>query len=287
MAQERNSMSVIDRLRYDGKRALVVGGATGMGAAAAKSAGELGAEVIVLDYAPVKFDVAKAIQVDLRDPASIDAGIDEIGGPVHAVFSAAGIAGGADLMKINFIGHRHLIDRLLEKNQLPSGSSICFISSVAGMGWENDLPLLTEFLATPDFAAADSWSKAHESEGIIHYGFSKKAINAYVATQGYHLLKKGIRINAICPGPTDTPLAQANADLWLAFAQDYREATGCKVHTPDEMASAMVFLNSDGARAISGVNLLVDNGHAMSSITGSFAPGKPILDLIMGKISLS
>ena len=67
-------MSVIDRLRYDGKRALVVGGATGMGAAAAKSAGELGAEVIVLDYAPVKFDVAKAIQVDLRDPASIDAG---------------------------------------------------------------------------------------------------------------------------------------------------------------------------------------------------------------------
>ena len=51
-------MSVIDRLRYDGKRALVVGGATGMGAAAAKSAGELGAEVIVLDYAPVKFDVA-------------------------------------------------------------------------------------------------------------------------------------------------------------------------------------------------------------------------------------
>src|ERR1700677_3202401 len=116
MAQERNSMSVIDRLRYDGKRALVVGGATGMGAAAAKSAGELGAEVIVLDYAPVKFDVAKAIQVVLRDPASIDAGIDEIGGPARA------IADGAGLMKINFIGHRHLLDRLLEKIQLPSAS---------------------------------------------------------------------------------------------------------------------------------------------------------------------
>ena len=49
-------MSIVDRLRYDGKRALVVGGATGMGAAAAKSAAELGAEVIVLDYAPVDYE---------------------------------------------------------------------------------------------------------------------------------------------------------------------------------------------------------------------------------------
>ena len=178
-------MTAIDRLRYDGKRALVVGGATGMGAAAAKSAAELGAEVIVMDYAPVKYDVTQSLQVDLRDPASIDSALEQVGGPVHAVFSAAGIAEGPDLMKINFIGHRHLIDRLLEKNQLPNGSAICFISSVAGMGWENDLELINEFLATPDFAAAEAWSKAHEAEGIIHYGTSKKIINQYVANQGY------------------------------------------------------------------------------------------------------
>ena len=184
-------MTIVDRLRYDGKRALVVGGATGMGAAAAKSAAELGAEVIVLDYAPVSYDVAQSVQVDLRDPASIDAALAQVDGPIHALFSAAGIADGTtDLMAINFIGHRYLIERLLEKNQLPSGSAICFISSVAGMGWENDLELLTEFLATPDFASAQEWVKAHESEGIIHYGFSKKVVNAYVATQGYPLLKK-------------------------------------------------------------------------------------------------
>ncbi|MBW0018767.1 MAG: SDR family oxidoreductase [Mycobacterium sp.] len=279
-------MTVIDRLRYDGKRALVVGGATGMGAAAAKSAGELGAEVIVLDYAPVNYDVAKSIQVDLRDPASIDAAIEQLGGPVHAVFSAAGIADGPDLMKINFIGHRYLIDRLIENNQLPSGSAICFISSVAGMGWENDLELLTEFLATPDFEAADAWVKAHESQGIIHYGFSKKVVNTYVATQGYPLLKKGIRINAICPGPTDTPLAQANADLWLTFAQDYRDETGSKVHTPEQMGDVMAFLNSAAAFGISGITLLVDYGHTMASLTGAYPPGKPIIDLIMGRVQL-
>ena len=280
-------MSIVDRLRYDGKRALVVGGATGMGAAAAKSAAELGAEVIVLDYAPVDYDVAQSVQVDLRDPASIDAALEQISGPIHAVFSAAGVADGTtDLMKINFIGHRHLIDRLLEKNQLPNGSAICFISSVAGMGWENDLELINEFLATPDYAAAVAWSKAHEADGIIHYGTSKKIINQYVATQGYPLLKKGIRINAICPGPTDTPLAQANADLWLSFAQDYRDETGAKVHTPEQMRDVMAFLNSEAACGISGITLLVDSGHTMASVTGAYAPGKPLIDLIMGKVKL-
>jgi NAD(P)-dependent dehydrogenase (short-subunit alcohol dehydrogenase family) len=137
-----------------------------------------------MDYAPVDYDVAQSVQVDLRDPASIDSALEQVSGPIHAVFSAAGVADGTtDLMKINFIGHRHLIDRLLEKNQLPNGSAICFISSVAGMGWENDLDTMLEFLATPDFAAAEAWSKAHESEGIIHYGTSKKVINTYVATQ--------------------------------------------------------------------------------------------------------
>lgn len=279
-------MTVLDRLRYHGKRALIVGGATGMGAAAAKSAGELGAEVIVMDYAPVDYDVAQALKVDLRDPASIDTALEQLQGPVHAVFSAAGVAAGPDLMKINFIGHRYLIERLLDKGQLPAGSAICFISSVAGMGWENDLPLLTEFLATPDYESAQAWVSAHEAEGIIHYGFSKKVVNAYVATQGYPLLKKGVRINAICPGPTDTPLAQANADLWLTFAQDYRDETDSKVHTPEQMGDVMAFLNSAAAFGINGITLLVDYGHAMASLTNAYPPDKPIIDLIMGRVTL-
>jgi NAD(P)-dependent dehydrogenase (short-subunit alcohol dehydrogenase family) len=280
-------MSVIEQFRYDNKRVLVVGGASGMGAAAAKTAAELGAEVVVMDYAPVAYPVRQALTVDLRDEVSIDTAIDQLEGPVNAIFSAAGVADGQDLMRINFIGHRHLIERMLANDQLPRGSAICFISSLAGIGWENDLARIQEFLATPDYQSAEAWIAAHEAEGFIHYGFSKQVINAYVAWQAYPLLKKGVRINAICPGPTDTPLAQANADLWLAFAQDYRDATGTTVHTPEEMASVMVFLNSAAARGISGVNLLVDNGHAMSSLTGSFAPGKPIIELIMGRVSLT
>src|SRR6201990_3007231 len=125
-------MTGIEQFRYDGKRALVVGGATGMGAAAAKIVGDLGAEVINLDYAPVEAGLGRGIQVDLRDPASIDKALEEVGGPVDAVFSAAGIADGPDLMKINFIGHRHVIDRLMSGGALKSGCGIFFTSPEAG-----------------------------------------------------------------------------------------------------------------------------------------------------------
>jgi NAD(P)-dependent dehydrogenase (short-subunit alcohol dehydrogenase family) len=160
---------------------------------------------------------------------------------------------------------------------------VCFISSLAGIGWEANLPTLLELLATPDYASAAAWVDAHE--GTNNYGFSKQAINAYVARQAYPFLVKGVRINAICPGPTDTPLAQANADLWLAFAQDYRDATGIEHHTPEQMGDAMVFLNSSAASGISGTTLLVDSGYTMASASGSWEAGKALIDLLMGRLS--
>lgn len=276
----------IEQFRYDGKKVLVVGGATGMGAAAAQTATALGAEVTVMDYAPVRYDVHRVILMDLRDPAFIDSAVEELGGSVDAVFAAAGIADGPDLMRSNFIGHRHLIERLIATDRLPAGSAICFISSVAGMGWELNLDTVREFLDTPDYESALAWA-ATQPEGAMHYGFSKQAINGYVALQAFPLLKKGIRINAICPGPTDTPLAQANADLWLGFAQDYRDATGRAVHVPEQMGNAMVFLNSDAASGISGITLTVDSGHAMSSLSGGYPPGKPLMDILTGRVQLA
>jgi NAD(P)-dependent dehydrogenase (short-subunit alcohol dehydrogenase family) len=277
-----------DLLGYEGKRVLVVGGATGMGAAAAQIAKSLGAHVTVMDFAAVDYDTDKVISLDLSDQDSIDRAVDELDGPIDSLFSAAGVADGPKLMQVNFIGHRHLIERLFANDLINQGAAICFISSVAGMGWENDLELVQDFLATPDYKSAYDWCQEREPSGIIHYGFSKKAINGYVAWQGYHFLKKkGVRINAVCPGPTDTPLARANADLWLTFAQDYRDDTGSSTLTPEDIGKAMIMLNSAASASINGITLNVDQGHAMSSITGSYAPGKAIMDLITGRVQLA
>jgi NAD(P)-dependent dehydrogenase (short-subunit alcohol dehydrogenase family) len=275
-------MSGIEAFRYDGKRALVVGGATGMGAAAAQTVAALGGEAVVMDFQPVEYPVAKAIQVDMRDRSALDGALGQVDGPIHAVFAAAGMADSpSGLMKVNFIGHRHIIEHLIDKGIMGAGGAVCMISSVAGLGWESQIPTLLEFLATPDYDAAAAWVDGHE--GTDNYLFSKQAMNCYVARQSYPFLAKGIRINAICPGPTDTPLARANADMWLTFAQDYRDATKKAHLVPDQMADVMVFLNSAAASGISGVNLLVDQGHVMSSLTGSWTAGEQMVKALMGR----
>ena len=126
-------MGTFDAFRYDGKRALVVGGATGMGAAVAELVKDAGAEVVVMDRAEVALPGVKAIHLDLSDKASIDAAVEECGGPIHALFSCAGAADGTPgIEKINFIGHRHLIDRAVQKGHLGRGGAIAMISSTAG-----------------------------------------------------------------------------------------------------------------------------------------------------------
>jgi NAD(P)-dependent dehydrogenase (short-subunit alcohol dehydrogenase family) len=274
-------MTLFDAFRYDGKRALVVGGASGMGAATAELVQDAGAEVVVMDFAEVTLPGVKAVHLDLADAASIDAAVDECGGRADAVFSCAGVADGTPgIERINFIGHRHLIDRLLAKDMLPRGSAIGFISSAAGLGWEPNLALLNELLDTPDFDAATRWVHEH---GKADYMSMKQAICAYVARQAFPFLKEGIRINAICPGPTDTPLAQANKDMWLGFGSDYRGEVGVEPSTPLEQAYPLVFLCSEAARAITGITLISDAGYMSSGITGSFPEATAIANLLLNR----
>jgi NAD(P)-dependent dehydrogenase (short-subunit alcohol dehydrogenase family) len=258
-----------DQFRYDRKRVLVVGGATGMGAAAARTAAEAGAEVIVMDVSDVAYPVSQFVKVDLRDRASVEQAADQVDGPIAAVLSCAGVADGtAGLMLINFVAHRHLLERLIGDGKLGHGSAVAFISSVAGLGWQTHLERALDFLATPDWDAAVKWIEEHSD--CDHYAFSKQAINAYVAHEAYRFLQQGIRLNAIMPGPTDTPLAQANAELWLTFGQEYRDSLGLGPMTAEQMGNTLVFLCSDAASGIAGTTLLVDVAQVSSALTESY-----------------
>src|SRR5262245_65933536 len=89
-----------------------------------------------MDFAQVTLPGVKAIRMNLADRASIDAAVDECGGVVHALFSCAGVADGTPgIERINFVGHRHLIDRMVSKEMLRRGSAICLVSAFGGGGW--------------------------------------------------------------------------------------------------------------------------------------------------------
>ena len=272
-------------LGCEGKRVLVVGGSTGMGGAAAHTAAKLGAEVVVWDVKDPAFAAKAFTRVDLRDKANVDDALGKVAGPVHALLCCAGVSDGMPgLPQINFISQKLIIETLLAQGRLPHGSAIGLISSIAGLNWRPILPQLREFLAVQDWDEQLSWLAAHRTESPATnaegYTFLKRAMCAYVATQCLPLQTKGVRINSILPGSTDTPLARITGG-WLGFAEGYRQQTGLKHIDPAEMGNALLFLCSPMASGISGENIVADQGFTTSVYVGAVDDpgGKMLLGL--------
>src|SRR5262249_12305193 len=96
---------------YEGKRVIVTGAASGMGAATVAMLAELGAEIHALDVRPVEGPVTRAYDCDCGDPDAIDLTVGLIGGPVHALFNVAGVPqtqAPLRVLGVNFLGLRHV-----------------------------------------------------------------------------------------------------------------------------------------------------------------------------------
>ena len=118
-------MSLFDKFSYRNKRVLVVGGATGMGAATAELVRDAGAEVVVMDRGEITLESVRTLFVDLADKQSIDQALIECGGRIDALFSCAGVADGTPgIERINFIGHRYLIDQMFAAEMFNQGAAI-------------------------------------------------------------------------------------------------------------------------------------------------------------------
>jgi NAD(P)-dependent dehydrogenase (short-subunit alcohol dehydrogenase family) len=223
----------------------------------------------------------RQLSLELPEKASIDSAVEQLEKSIDAVFSCAGVAEGTPgTERINFVGHRYMIEKLIEKDRLARGSAVCFISSSAGLGWEPNFTQLSELLDITDFDEAAEWLRAHN---MATYMGTKQAVCAYVARKALAFLKQGIRINAICPGPTDTPLAQANRQQWLGSGSDFRAEAGVRPSEPIEQAYPMAFLCSDAASAITGITLVSDLGWFNAGFVHTFPAASPIAEFLMGR----
>ena len=151
-----------DALQY-GKRVVVTGCAPGMGAATAQILVDLGAEVIGLDVKPTEVPRREFLSVDLGDTASIDAAVAAIEGPVHAMFSCAGLPGppfsDLDTVLVNFVGARHLIESLVPK--MPGRRRRSCVASNAGLGWQQELASLMPLVRRTASTPAKAWCEAN------------------------------------------------------------------------------------------------------------------------------
>ena len=205
---------------------------------------DAGAEVVVMDRAEVTLEGVKAIQVDLSDKASIEAAMAECGGPVHALFSCAGVADGTPgIERINFLGHRHMIDSMLAADLLPKGSAIGFISSAAGFGWEQNLD------------PADRVPRHHrlrrgrrvgrgQRQGRLHVEQARHQRSTSPARR-WGCSSRASASTPSSPAPPTRRWPRPTPRPWLTFGADYREELGIEASTPLEQAYPLVFLCSD------------------------------------------
>jgi NAD(P)-dependent dehydrogenase (short-subunit alcohol dehydrogenase family) len=251
--------------RLDGKVAVITGAAGGIGRDAAALFSEEGAAVCVADVSAEAGEAAAAAcreaffqQVDVTDPASVDAmyaaTVERYGG-VDVLYNNAGIMPADDasvletepdawdrVLAVNtkgvYLCCRHGIPRLLERG---GGSVINVASFVALVG------------------AATSQ---------IAYTASKGAVLSLTRELAVEFARQGVRVNALCPGPVETPM------LMRLFEDDPAAYERRRVHLPmgrlakaREIALGALFLASDESSYVNGSTFLVDGGLTAAYVT--------------------
>ena len=271
-------MGQIDELwRYDGRRAVVTGCASGIGAQVVRQLTELGADVVGLDQRRPGTEIAEFHTVDLTDPASIDRAVASVGSGVDALFNIAGVSSGIGdpllVVTINFLGLRHVTEALLEK--MAAGSSIVSVSSLAAAGYREHLQVVGGLLNTRTMPEGIQWCHRHpEALAGGGYRLSKEAIILYTMTNTAALGARGIRINCTGPGVTETPILD---QLRTAYGQEYLDDIPKplgRVADPGEQAAVLVFLNSQAASYITGQVLWVDGGNIGAAIARELEEGR-------------
>lgn len=253
---------------YQSKHVVVTGGASGVGAALVEVLKECGAErVTVIDRHEPTGPADRFLPVDLSDPAAIDAAVADLDGSVDVLFNNAGVAATQPdpvVLAVNVLAPRRLVAGLLDR--FPAGGSIVNTASIAGNGWPANVVMLDQVLDL-GWEASLAWLDTNVLP-TDSYSFSKELVQRWTMQAAPGLARRGIRLNSVCPALIDTPLL---ADFRRSMTEkviDWCAAECGRLVTAREVATALVFLGSDAASFVNGVNLAVDNGFGAATATG-------------------
>jgi NAD(P)-dependent dehydrogenase (short-subunit alcohol dehydrogenase family) len=243
--------------QLDGKTAVVTGGTTGIGRAAAVRLASEGAHVFITGRRKRELDAAvesigagvTGVQGDVSVPEDVDRLYDTVRSAGRRVDVLFANAGGGSFATLEQVTEEHF-DQTFDTNV----KGVVFTVQKA-------LPLLNDgaSIILPGSTAATSGDV-----GIGVYSASKAAVRSFARTWANELKARGIRVNAIAPGPTDTPgISGAGADEQQAA--QIRQAWAGQVPLgrmgrPEEIADAVLFLASSRSSFITGSNLYVDGG---------------------------
>lgn len=247
-----------------GKTLLITGIGSGIGAQTALVAASLGAEIVGVDVKAPPANVPGAfIEADLSDPGAGAAIASRLPARLDALCNVAGIsgvAGAAKTLAVNFYGLRALSEALAPR--IREGGAIVNVASIAGYGWRANLERTKHLVGVqgfPDTAALVREFALTEQDG---YPVSKEALLLWTQRAAHQPLfrDRAIRVNAVSPGPVTTPIYGEFRSLFGDARVDDDIARVGRPGTAPDIAPAIAFLCSDGARWINGANVPVDGG---------------------------
>ena len=269
----------MQQLDFAGKRIVITGGYSGIGAALVELLREFGADqVIVLDIKEPEASLEGFIETDMGNPVSIDNAIAQLTSegeaPIDFLFNNAGVAATLPpetVMRVNILGLKRLTERLMPTMQ--TGGAIVNTASVAGNGWSNHLNEINQLLDIDSWDEGVAWVAGHSDVVADGYIFSKECLQVYTMRSAKAATGHGLRINSVCPSPVETPLLPAFRETMTDQIIDWAIETGAgRVATPEDQARALLSLASDLSVYINGVNLLVDGGYTAALRMGQSAP---------------
>ena len=261
----------MSEVSYAGKKIVVTGAYSGIGEALLGLLRRFGADdITVLDIKAPEQTVERFIETDMGNPMAVDAAADAIGSGVDVLFNNAGIAATRppeQVMRVNLLGLKRLTERVLPG--MNPGGAVVTPASTAGNQWADHLPAIMELLGIGSWDEGVAWLHDHAEVVADGYFFSKQAVQVYTMLASRPAIRRGVRVNSICPSPVDTPLLADFRKTMTDAIIDWAIAEGAgRVATADDMARALVFLGSDLASYVNGVNLLVDGGFTAAMATG-------------------
>jgi NAD(P)-dependent dehydrogenase (short-subunit alcohol dehydrogenase family) len=253
-----------------GKTIVITGVASGIGARAAEFLAQCGADIIGIDLKtpaqPMTF-----IEADLSSPDAIADLAKRLPKRIDALCNVAGVSGKLGAVKslaINFYGLRALTEALAPS--LREGGAVVNVASIAGFGWRQNLERAKGLVGAQGFPHVDSIVEEFKIKDEEVYPVSKEALLLWTFKAAHSPLfkSKGIRINAVSPGPVETPiLTEFRAVLGNERVNEDITRVG-RAGTASDIAPAIAFLCSDGARWINGANIPVDGGLEASVAAG-------------------
>jgi NAD(P)-dependent dehydrogenase (short-subunit alcohol dehydrogenase family) len=260
---------------YEGRRVVVTGAARGVGAALLDVLAELDVtHVTAIDLNEPSGPHHAFLATDLSDENAVRDAVTRIDGGVDALFNNAGVADTPPpptVLAVNYLALRTLSEGLLDR--IPEGGAIVNTASTAGNLWrkrKEPIESLLDIDIAGGWAAPLEWFAANLTAlGQTPYNFSKELVEVYTMRSSRPTIRRGVRTNAVCPGPIDTPLLpefrKATSDKIIDW--NIREMSGRAIG-PREVATVLAFLGSPAASYVNGVNLDIDGGFIAAMSTG-------------------